>query len=154
VEAPATPAAEQKPAAPAAPAKLDERWVRENQQIMELFKEKKLDEGIKAGLATMEYLKEAKLGDSQEAATTLNNLGMFYLMKGQFADSQQSLAKALNIRSRIFGDTSIEVATVWLNFSELYKNQAHYIFQLNKKKMDDLKKASEGTATVTTEKKP
>jgi hypothetical protein len=154
LEAPAAPAPEQKPAATAAPAKLDERWVKENQQIMELFKEKKLDEGIKAGQATLDYLKEAKLLEGQEAATTFNNMGMFYLMKGQFANSQVNLAKALNIRTKIFGDTSIEVATVWLNISELYKNQAHYIFQLNQKKTDDLKKATEGTATVAPEKKP
>lgn len=139
-------AADQKPAAPVSLGKPDERWARENQQIMELVKEKKLDEGIKTGLATLDYLKEAKLLEGQEAATTFNNVGMLYLMKGQFADAQVNLAKALNLRTRIYGDTSIEVATVWLNFSELYKKQAQYIFQLNQKKADDLKKAAESTA--------
>jgi tetratricopeptide (TPR) repeat protein len=151
IEAVSPVAADQKPAT-AARGPLDERWVRENQQIMELVKEKKLDEGIKVGLATLDYLKEAKLLDGQEAATTYNNVGMLYLMKGQFADSQVNLAKALNLRTRIFGDTSIEVATVWLNFSELYKKQAQYIFQLNQKKADDLKKATESAAAP--EKKP
>jgi tetratricopeptide (TPR) repeat protein len=149
-EAAPSAAGDQKPAT-GARGPLDERWVKENQQIMELVKEKKLDEGIKVGLATLDYLKEAKLLDGQEAATTYNNVGMLYLMKGQFADSQVNLAKALNLRTRIFGDTSIEVATVWLNFSELYKKQAQYIFQLNQKKADDLKKATEGAAP---EKKP
>lgn len=145
-------ASDQKPAVTTPQGPLDERWVRENQQIMELVKEKKLDEGIKVGLATLEYLKEAKLIEGQEAATTFNNVGMLYLMKGQFADSQVNLAKALNLRTRIYGDTSIEVATVWLNFSELYKKQAQYIFQVNQKKADDQKKATEAAAA--TEKKP
>ncbi|MBA4396485.1 MAG: hypothetical protein C0394_03760 [Syntrophus sp. (in: bacteria)] len=137
------PAPEQKPAAPAVPGTLDERWVKENQQIMDLVKDKKYDEGLKTGLATMDYLKEKKLLDGQEAATTLNNMGMIYLMKGQFADAQVNLSKALNIRTRIYGETSLEVATVWLNISELYKMQAQYIFQLHQKRAEDLKKAEE-----------
>jgi hypothetical protein len=152
-EAPAAVTVEQKTATPAPQGKLDERWLKENQQIMELIRDKKLDEGIKTGLATLDYLKEAKLLEGQEAAATFNNLGMLYLMKGRFADANVNLFKALNLQTRIFGDTSIEVARVWLNISELYKTQAQYIFLLNQKKADDLKKATEGTATAAPEKK-
>lgn len=156
LEAPAAVTVEQKPTATpaAAPAKLDERWARENQHMMELLKEKKFDEGIKAGLATLDYLKEAKLLEGPEAATTLNNLGSIYGVQGQFPNAMVNLTKALNIRTRVYGDTSIEAAQVWLNLSEVYKRQAQYIFQLNAKKAEDLKKATEGTATVAPEKKP
>jgi len=107
LEAPAAVTPEQKPATTAAPAKLDERWFRENQHMMELLKEKKFDEGIKAGQATLDYLKEAKLLEGPEAATTFNNLGSIYVVQGQFPNAMVNLTKALKIRTRVYGDTSI-----------------------------------------------
>jgi tetratricopeptide (TPR) repeat protein len=134
---------ERKPPTLAAPVKLDEKWGKENQQVMDLFKDNKYDEALKTSLATFDYLKESKLLDGPEAATTYNNLGMIYLMQGRFADSQQNLLKALDIRIRIYGDSSLEVATVWQNISDLYKLQSQYIVQLHQKKAEDLKMADE-----------
>ena len=145
--APAAATMESKPSTPAAPVKLDERWGKENQQVMDLFKDKKYDEALKTSLATFNYLKESKLLDGPEAGTTYNNLGMIYLMQGRFADSQKNLLKALDIRIRIYGDSSLEVATVWQNISDLYKLQSQYIVQLHQKKAEDLKMADEAKKT-------
>jgi tetratricopeptide (TPR) repeat protein len=125
---------------PALPGKLDERWSVGNDRIKELFDKKQYDEGLEVGKATLDYLKESNLLDGQEAATTYNNLGMLYLMKGKFAESQLNLSKALDLRTQLFGNTSLEVAIVWQNISDLYRTQAQYIYHLHQKKSDELKK--------------
>lgn len=115
---------------------LDSQWLKDNQELIHLVNEKKNSEAIQKGIAMLKYLEKKKLMESQEAATTYNNIGMAYLAAGQFDKSQENLLKALKLRTKIFGNTSVEVATVWLNLSQLYKMQAQYIFQLHNKPIE------------------
>jgi len=110
---------------------LDAHWVKENQALLPLIKEEKGQEALKKAKAMLRYLKKKKLLDGQEAATTYNNLGMIFLSEGEFDQAQVYLLKALQLRTKLFGNKSLEVATVWLNLSQLYKLQAQYIFKLH-----------------------
>ncbi len=114
-------------------ATLDPEWSKKNQEVLSLIKEKKIDEALSAGRKMMSYLRRNQLLKGEEAATTFNNMGMIYLSKGQFDLAHQFLSKALQLRTELFGPQSIEVATVWLNLSQLYKLQAEHIFKLHQK---------------------
>jgi tetratricopeptide (TPR) repeat protein len=112
---------------------LDPEWSAQNQEVLSLIKEKKVDKALSAGRKMMSYLRRNQLLKGEEAATTFNNMGMIYLSKGQFDLAHQFLSKALQLRTELFGPQSIEVATVWLNLSQLYKLQAEHIFKLHQK---------------------
>ena len=127
----------------AVPPKLDETWLKDNQALLELIKEKKNDEALAKAADTINYLKGKKMLESAEAATTHNNLGMIYLTKGNFAEANSHLVQALALRTKLYGGESIEVATVWLNLSELYKQQAQYIFLLHQKPAETTVKADD-----------
>lgn len=114
-------------------ASPDPEWMEKNQEVLSLIKEKKVDEALSAARKMMSYLRRNQLLNGQEAATTFNNLGMIYLSQGQFDLAHQFLSKALQLRTELFGPQSIEVATVWLNLSQLYKLQADHIFKLHNK---------------------
>jgi tetratricopeptide (TPR) repeat protein len=116
-----------------AAAPPDPEWMEQNQAVLSLIKEKKVDEALTEARKMMGYLRQNNLLKGQEAATTFNNLGMIYLSKGQFDMAHQYLSKALQLRTELFGPQSIEVATVWLNLSQLYKLQAEHIFKLHQK---------------------
>ena len=113
---------------------LDPKWAKENQRLVSLLKEKKADKALEKARGMLDYLKKQHLSDSQEAATTHNNLGMIHLSKGQFDKAEDHLLKALNLRTTIFGKKSLEVAIIWLNLSQLYKLQAEYIIKLHEEK--------------------
>ncbi len=112
-----------------AAAAIDPQWTEQNRQVLSLIKENKVDEALSAARKMMSYLRRNSLLKGQEAATTFNNMGMIYLSKGQFDMAHQHLSKALQLRTELFGPESIEVATVWLNLSQLYKLQAEHIFK-------------------------
>ncbi len=112
---------------------VDKAWARQNQQVLSLIKEKKIDEALSAARKMMSYLRNNNRLKGQEAATTFNNMGMIYLSKGQFDMAHQYLSRALQLRTDLFGPQSVEVATVWLNLSQLYKLQAEHIFKLHQK---------------------
>ncbi len=121
----------------AAAAALDPQWTEQNRQVLSLIKEKKVDEALIAARKMMSYLRRNSRLKGQEAATTFNNMGMIYLSKGQFDMAHQYLSKALQLRTELFGPQSIEVATVWLNLSQLYKLQAEHIFKLHRKETQE-----------------
>ena len=107
--------------------KLDGQWSKDNQVLLTLVRDKKNDEALKKAQAMLDYLKGKKLSDRAEAATTYNNLGMIYISMGQFDQALLSLQKTLELRTKIYGDRSLEVANSWNNLSELYKVQAQFI---------------------------
>lgn len=116
---------------------LDLEWTRQNQEVLSLIKDKKIDEALAAARKMMSHLRRNNLLKGQEAATTFNNMGMIYLSKGQFDLAHQYLSKALQLRTDLFGPKSLEVATVWLNLSQLYKLQAEHIFKLHQKAAEE-----------------
>ena len=119
--------------------KIDEKWSKDNQVLLSLVRDKKNDEALKKAQAMLDYLKGKKLSDGAEAATTYNNMGMIYISMGQFDQALVSLQKTLELRTKIYGDRSLEVANSWNNLSELYKVQAQFIRE--KKLEEELQKA-------------
>jgi hypothetical protein len=112
---------------PALAAGLDERWTKENQELLGLIQEKKLGEAQQKAMDTVGYLTEMKLLGGQEAATTFNNLGMVQISMGQFDKGVTNIVQALELKRKIHGDSSLEVATIWQNLAELYRVQAQVI---------------------------
>ena len=125
---------------PPRPEDADKRWNAGNQEVIGLIKAKKNNEALKKLTGLLDYLTKNKLSGGQEEATTYNNLGMVYLLLGNFEKANASLLKSLAMRDQIFGNTSLESATVWLNLSHLYKQQAQYIMGLHEKKTEPPKK--------------
>ena len=119
--------------------KLDEQWSKDNQALLTLVRGKKNDEALKKAQAMLDYLKGKNISGGAEAATTYNNLGMIYISMGQFDQALLSLQKTLELRTKIYGDRSLEVANSWNNLSELYKVQAQFIRE--KKLEEELQKA-------------
>lgn len=116
---------------------LDEKWSEDNQKLVALIKEKKVEEAQKTGEAMLAYLEKKKLMDGPEAGTTYNNLGTIYMYTGAFGKSQAHLLKALKLRAGLFGENSLEVAAVWINLSQLYKLQAQRIIKAHQKEDGD-----------------
>ena len=82
----------------------DQHWREENQKLVALIKEKKIQEGMEKAESIMAYLKGKNLLESYQAATTYNNLGTIYLSLGAYGKSQVYLLKALKLRAEIFGN--------------------------------------------------
>ncbi len=112
---------------------LDEKWNADNQALVALIKDKKVAEALKKGEAMLAYLEKKNLMEGPEAGTTYNNLGTIYMYTGAFGKSQAHLLKALQLRAKLFGENSLEVAAVWINLSQLYKLQAQRIIKSHQK---------------------
>lgn len=118
------------------PPPLDTEWLRRNQGLVTLVQENKIDEALQSGLDAMKYLQGKNLLEGQEAATAHNNLGMIYLQRTQFDRAHPHLLKALEMRTRLTGPESLDVATVWLNLGQLYRLQGEQIIQLNRQRAE------------------
>ena len=127
------------PAKPDPTAGLDKRWLKENQELLQLIQDKKPKEAQQKAGSTISYLTEKKLLGGQEAATTYNNLGMVQISQGQYDDGVTNIVKALELKRKIHGDASLEVAAIWQNLSEIYKVQAQAI--RDKKIQEEIQKA-------------
>lgn len=103
---------------------LNSYWVKENQRMVNLIREKKLDEALTAAERLMTFLEKKKLSEGPETATTHNNMGMAYLSKGDLAQAQKHLEQAFALRQAVFGVESVETGTVLQNLARLYSLQA------------------------------
>ena len=103
---------------------LNSYWVKENNKLLELIKAQKIDTALNNAQRLLSYLDKKELSQSQEAATTHNNIGMAYFSNEQFDKAQTHLFKALSIRQQIFGRQSPEVAIVWRNLAQTIQVQA------------------------------
>jgi serine/threonine protein kinase len=61
--------------------------------------------------------------ESQQAAASLNDLGLVLWKEGKFDEAESMHLKALSIRRRLFGNQNLEVATSLKNLSEVHLSQ-------------------------------
>ena len=130
--------------------KFDPGWEKENNIVLSLTKDRKYNEAIAKGEKVLGYLKGKGMSESLEAATTMNNLGMNSMSVGKLDKAHVYLLKALDLRLKRLGKTSMEVAAVWLNLSDLYKLQAQVIRQ---REMDEALKKEEAVFEKLTKEK-
>lgn len=108
--------------------KIDpEQWDELSKRILNLTKEKKLDEALVAAnelykLALKSYGKEHK-----NTVTALNNLGFINMLKKDFDEAESYLLMALQVSEEIYSRFSKEVAIVNMNLSRLYMTKAKEI---------------------------
>jgi tetratricopeptide (TPR) repeat protein len=107
-------------AAKSALPQVDAEWLKRNQALVGLLNEKKYDEALQNATSMLDYLRERKLLEGQEAATTYNSLGVIYLVKGQFDKANVNMLKSLEIATKVYGNNHIEVAKILSNLSQLH----------------------------------
>ncbi len=59
-------------------------------------------------------------------ATTLNNIGSVYDNKGEYEKALETYMKCLEIRAKVLGPESIQVATTFNNIGSVYDNKGEY----------------------------
>lgn len=106
-------------------------WKSCNQELIEHIKSGNIDEAVKLGIEMVDYVDRTYRKDTPEKATTYNNMGMAFMMAGDWELAEQSFKEALQMRKRLFGDDHNEVAVVLLNLAELYRRQARLILKNN-----------------------
>ena len=99
----------------------------------QVIRQREIDESLKKEEAAFAELTKDKNTESKEAAAVNVKLGELYLAKGQFDKASKHLTKALELREKLYGAGSPEVAASWMVLSELYRIQAQYIYQLNQR---------------------
>jgi tetratricopeptide (TPR) repeat protein len=103
---------------------LDQHWVEENQKLVALFNDGKIQEAIDKANEMLKYLNEQKLGEGEEAARTYRTLGLLTKVRGQLSSAQPLLEKALSLRQKISGDSG-DTAQAFLDLADLHTLISH-----------------------------
>ena len=108
--------------------KIDpEKWDEMNKMVLNLTKEKKLEEALSAA---KELYKEALKNYGKKhknTVTALNNLGFINMLKKDFDEAESYLLMALQVSEKVYGRFSKEVAVVNMNLGKLYMLKAKEI---------------------------
>lgn len=105
--------------------KLD--WKERNRALVAAIKEGRVEEARDQAEALVTHVENRFSKDAPEKATTYNNMGMVLLLEQDFELAEECFREAVAMRKRLFGDKHKEVAVIYLNFIELYKNMAREI---------------------------
>ena len=107
-------------------------WHKENSELVSLINSGKVKEALVFGQEMVEYVDKKYKKDSKEKATTYNNMGMVFMLAGDYFLAEKCFHEALAMRKRLFGEKDNEVAVIFLNMVQLYKLQAQEIMMVNK----------------------
>ena len=112
------------------PADLD--WKEKNAALIAAINKADIDSALSLGQEMVDYVDRAMRRDNPKKATTYNNMGMVFMMSGDYELADECFRDALAMRKRIFGKDHNEVAVIFLNMAELYRRQATEIMGKNR----------------------
>ena len=102
-------------------------WHEKNQALIALLKENRAPEARDLAQEILE-LAEGRLSRSApETATSYCNMGMLLLLDKDYELAEECFREALALRKKIFGPSHKEVAVIYMNLIELYKQMAQAI---------------------------
>jgi|GEM_PF-1856815 len=110
----------------------DFEWKEKNSELIAAINKPDLDKALALGQELVEYVDRVFRKDNPQKATTYNNMGMVFMMKGDYELAEECFRDALAMRKRIFGKDHNEVAVILLNMAELYRIQAREIMGKNR----------------------
>ncbi|MDI6797100.1 MAG: tetratricopeptide repeat protein [Desulfatibacillaceae bacterium] len=110
-------------------ANQNPQWVKLNASALALFQEKEFEKASRAYEDIIKFLESKNLTQGVEATIAYNNAGMLYLILQDFPKSQENLTRSLHLRTTIFGENSLETATVLKNLGDLFQTQAQLFFE-------------------------
>ena len=88
-----------------------------SQQVVKLYKEKKLDEAIPLAKRALELREKALEQDNPLVVSALNNLALLYLAKGAYATAESLYERALASQEKMHGADSPKVANALENLA-------------------------------------
>jgi tetratricopeptide (TPR) repeat protein len=112
-------------------------WQEKNAELVALINGRELDAAVELGQEMVDFVDRNHRRDTTEKATTYNNMGMVFMLAGDYELADESFRHALAMRKRIFGSDHNEVAVVLINMVQLYKIQADRIFNANRVETTD-----------------
>ena len=107
-------------------------WKGKNDALIAAINKPDIETALELGQELVEYVDKSGRRDNPQKATTYNNMGMVFMMSGDYELSDECFRDALLMRKRIFGKSHNEVAVILLNMAELYRRQAMEIMGKNR----------------------
>ncbi|NOY67928.1 MAG: tetratricopeptide repeat protein [Deltaproteobacteria bacterium] len=111
-------------------AELD--WKEKNAALIEAINKADIETALALGQEMVDYVDRTMRRDNPKKATTYNNMGMVFMMNGDYELADECFRDALAMRKRIFGKDHNEIAVILLNMAELYRRQATGIMSQNR----------------------
>ncbi len=108
-------------------------WEVMNNDVVTLTNGRRMEEALLAGKELYEVSKNSFGKQHKHTVTALNNLGIIYTLREEFAEAESYLLAALQISERASGEISREVALVNMNLANLYGYKAKKIMALIEK---------------------
>jgi len=91
-----------------------------------LEQEGKFDEAIELAEQSLHLAIKIWGNENINLATTLNNLGLIYQIKGYYIETEKLFREALKIRENLLGNNHPDVAQILNNLAELYHDVGNY----------------------------
>jgi len=114
------------------PDNPDFDWKEKNAALIAAINGSDIETALALGQELVEYADRTFRKDTPQKATTYNNMGMVFMMSGDYELADECFRDALAMRKRIFGKDHNEVAVILLNMAELYRLQAREIMGKNR----------------------
>lgn len=112
--------------------KKELHWEENNRKLIELIHSGDLAQAVIVGQQLVDDVDRVYRKDAKEKATTYNNMGMAFMLSGDYELAEQCFREALAMRIRLFGEQNNEVAVIMLNMAELYNRNAREIMAANR----------------------
>ena len=110
-------------------ASVDLDWSEKNNALVALINAGRIDEALAPAQELVAYVDRRFRRDSKKKATTYNNMGMVFMLSGDYELAEECFRDALEMRKRLFGKDHQEVAVILLNMAHLYKLMAGRILK-------------------------
>lgn len=104
-------------------------WDERNRTLVALINAGRIDEALAPAQELVAYVDRQFRRDSKKKATTYNNMGMVFMLSGDYELAEECFRDALAMRKRLFGKEHQEVAVILLNMAHLYKLMAGRILK-------------------------
>jgi tetratricopeptide (TPR) repeat protein len=104
-------------------------WNEKNKALVALINAGRIEEALAPAQELVAYVDRRFRRDSKKKATTYNNMGMVFMLSGDYELAEECFRDALEMRKRIFGRDHQEVAVILLNMAHLYKLMAGKILK-------------------------
>jgi hypothetical protein len=95
-------------------------WERDNREVARLVQENQLEEALHQGTDLVLYTRKYYGKQHPRMATSLNNLGLIYLLREDHDRAESCFLNALEISEKVHGKNHSETALINRNLALLY----------------------------------
>lgn len=102
----------------------EEEWLKLNKKVMELTNNNLLDEAICSAKNLLRFTKTHFIKHHKNTITSINNMGIIYMLKKDFKNSETYFLMAINICEKLGDNFNKELFVINTNLSKLYNEKA------------------------------